>query len=404
MLILGGYKDPLSDRILPMFQASRTAYGLYGAESSVGYYLDPEAGHVYSRPVRVKMIEFFNRHLKGVDDPQAVAKADAEQWLIPWPSEELKVFPPGASKGKDIITLEREYLAQHRVRHDLPRDPAAVTTFQRDLRARLAALLGDVPAAREARVVADDGHTQPGSTRTVLLNTEAELNVPLLIYHPDVSQPAGLAIYLQMRGPTTTTRLAAANPPIRKLLAAGYIVAVPEIRATGGQIPAGMDSVLLYTMALDKHLFAGRVFDLQRTMDFLAADPAYHSLRLVLWGHGLREGILALYAAALDLRVDTVVSEGGLVSYQDIVDKDGTPDFDWYVPGILKRADVAQIAAVCAPRRVVISSPVCVTGRPASPEEIEKAYEWAAQVYRLMSASDRLLAGGVDPLAVLTSY
>jgi hypothetical protein len=188
------------------------------------------------------------------------------------------------------------------------------------------------------------------------------------------------------------------------LLAAGYIVAVPEIRATGGQIPAGMDSVLLYTMALDKHLFAGRVFDLQRTMDFLAADPAYHSLRLVLWGHGLREGILALYAAALDLRVDTVVSEGGLVSYQDIVDKDGTPDFDWYVPGILKRADVAQIAAVCAPRRVVISSPVCVTGRPASPEEIEKAYEWAAQVYRLMSASDRLLAGGVDPLAVLTSY
>jgi hypothetical protein len=90
-----------------------------------------------------------------------------------------------------------------------------------------------------------------------------------------------------------------------------------------------------------------------------------------------------LYLAAVDERVTEVVSSHGLVSYQNIVDEDGLPDFDYYVPGVLKYADVAEFIGAIAPRRVVVSEPVDINGKSVGVEEAKSAYRLAEAVYRV---------------------
>ena len=116
----------------------------------------------------------------------------------------------------------------------------------------------------------------------------------------------------------------------------------------------------------------------------------------------MREGLMALYLAAIDLRVAAAVSNKGLVSYQDIVDADGTPDFDYYVPGILKHADVPQIIAAIARRRVIVSAPLSITHQAVADSEARKAYAFAIQGYQLLNAGGRFLCGSaLDPAAEL---
>ena len=157
-------------------------------------------------------------------------------------------------------------------------------------------------------------------------------------------------------------------------------------------------------MALGKHLFSTRIYDLERVIDYLLAQPEYKSFRVALWGEGTREGLMALYLAAIDSRIHVVVSSHGLVSYQDIVDKNGLPDFDYYVPGILKYSDVPQIISTIFPRRVILSAAVDIDGKVLSSEEMKRAYVWASDVYRISGHSDELSiipeAGLVDALRI----
>ena len=122
---------------------------------------------------------------------------------------------------------------------------------------------------------------------------------------------------------------------------------------------------------------------MQRVLDYLRSQPEYARMGLKVWGEGMREGLMALYLAAVDERVADVVSSHGLVSYQNIVDANGLPDFDYYVPGILKYADVAEFIGTIAPRRVVVNEPVDINGKPLAMQEARAAYQWAEAVYRV---------------------
>jgi hypothetical protein len=249
------------------------------------------------------------------------------------------------------------------------------------MRTHLVALMGDMPEAKPPRVASDDRTTAAGSVRHIVLKTERDLPVPIAIHHPQ-SRRAGmpLIIYVSFDEKRPGTDL----PPqaaIERLTEKGFIVAVPQVRGTGSTSTKDMNSVMLYSMALGKHLFSSRVWDLARVIDFLTNAPEYTSSPLVVWGEGIREGPTALYLAAIDNRVSTAISSHGLVTYQNVVDADGLPDFDYYVPAILRYADLPQIAAAAAPRRVWISAPVDIEQRILDIDRAAKEYEWTAKAF-----------------------
>jgi cephalosporin-C deacetylase-like acetyl esterase len=385
LLILGGLMDILSDRLLQIYESAKSVYALYGAEDNIQYYVDPDAGHTYSKPMRLAMYRHFNRWLKGINDPAEAREArDPEDSLISKESGLLKVFPAG-EKGKDIIDLEREFLEKNRERYRLPKNTEEVRGFQKRMRTRLIELMGAIEPAKPPLVVKDDHQTRPGSVRDILLKTERDLPVPVRVHHPvKRDAPQALLIYFSMEDRYPTASLSAGEM-VESLTKEGFTVAVPQVRGSGQTRVADMNSVMLYSMALGKHLFSTRIYDLQRVADYLLAQPEYRSSRVVIWGEGKREGVMALYLAAIDPRFDVVVSSHALVSYQDIVDKDGLPDFDYYVPGILKYADTPEFVASIAPRRVIISAPVDINNNPVGNGEVKGVYAWAENVYRVLN-------------------
>jgi len=375
--------DTLSDRLVQIYERARDVYDLYGARGNLTYYMDSDAGHTYSKPMRLQMYRWFNRWLQGVDDPaQAREPRDSEDFVISKESGLLKVFDYG-ERGKDVIDLERDYLRRNGFKRDLLSDTKKVKDFQRRMRAQLVLLMGDMALKRFPVVVSDRRLAGEDNMRRVVVWTERELPVPIDIYHPGPGKDRKiLLVYFTMEeryeGATESR-----TDAVRRLVNDGYTVVVPEVRGSGATRVKDMNSVALYSMALGKHLFSSRIYDLQRVLDYLRSQPEYARMGLKVWGEGMREGLMALYLAAVDERVADVVSSHGLVSYQNIVDANGLPDFDYYVPGILKYADVAEFIGTIAPRRVVVNEPVDINGKPVGVQEARAAYQWAEAVYRV---------------------
>jgi dienelactone hydrolase len=390
LLILGGYMDPLSDRLLQIYDTAQNVYKLYSAEDNVRYFLDCDAGHTYSKPMRLVMYRWFGRWLKGIDDPaEALEPLDPEDHLISRESGLLRVFTQ-REHGKDVTDLERQYLAKHRQWVPQPATAGDVSAFQQQTKQHLIDLMGEMEPAKPPVLVSDDKATGPGVIRHVMLKTERNLPVAVEIHHPVGAGNGALLLYFSMAERYPTSDLSAAEV-IPRLVGRGFTVAVPQVRGTGPTRADDMNSIALFSMALGKHLFSSRIYDLQRVMDFLLAQPGYKPLRLIVWGEGSREGIMALYLAAIDERVQTAVSSHGLVSYQSIVDQDGLPDFDYYVPGILKYADVSDFIGTIAPRQVVISGAVDINDRLLGLEETMKVYGPARNVYRILGHEGNLL-------------
>jgi hypothetical protein len=379
LLLLGGYYDVLSDRVLEVYETAKAAYSLYGAQHDLKYFLDPDGGHTYSKPMRLALYRWFNKWLKNVDDPsQAIEMFDPEDSLISKESGLLKVFSD-ARPGKDVHQLLIDHAARLKAGYTRPSTPDEVSRYQANLRAQLVALMGDMEPARSPPVAADDRMTSPGSIRRVTLKTERDLPVPVSIYHPaklETHTAVIVLVSLDQNGPQLRQ--------IRTLASLGFVVAVPQVRGSGPTLATNMDSVALYSMALGKHLFATRIYDLQCVINYLSDQQQYRKLGFVVWGDGTREGVMALYLAAIDPRVRGAISSHSIVDYQRFITSDSLPEFDYYLPGILKHADVAEIISAIAPRRVIVHAPKDAENRPVSIEAAKSVYRSAQSVYKIL--------------------
>ena len=110
-----------------------------------------------------------------------------------------------------------------------------------------------------------------------------------------------------------------------------------------------------------------------------------------------------LLAAALDPRVAGVSCAGLLVSYvgQRAQPWVGMP-MGLIAPDILDVGDVGRLAALVAPRPLVVSKAIEPEGGVASGDRILQAFAFTRSVYELMGASDRLrLSSPVELRALL---
>jgi hypothetical protein len=104
--------------------------------------------------------------------------------------------------------------------------------------------------------------------------------------------------------------------------------------------------------------------------------------------------LVALCVAALDRRIDRAATVGGLTSYVSDVPYENQR-LGIMVPGILRDlGDVPQLAALTAPRPLVIAGGVSGSGKASSLEQLQSAFARTRTVYEL-----RGIPNGPDILA-----
>ncbi|HEX6289531.1 MAG TPA: alpha/beta hydrolase family protein [Herpetosiphonaceae bacterium] len=184
----------------------------------------------------------------------------------------------------------------------------------------------------------------------------------------------------------------------------GLVVLVPELRAFGRRrepedrntIPASnaCHAAAWWGIMLGKPLLGSRVWDVLRGIDLLQSWPDVDARRIGIMG-GSGGGAVALLAAALEPRLRAAVISTYFCTFRDsILAMQHCPCN--YVPGLLQDAEMYDIAALLAPRPLLIEAG---TDDPIFPlPGVLEAYARVREAYRAQAAADRLdqdvFAGG----------
>jgi cephalosporin-C deacetylase-like acetyl esterase len=125
---------------------------------------------------------------------------------------------------------------------------------------------------------------------------------------------------------------------------------------------------------MDRSLFGMRVQDLVRTVDYTLSrtDAGPSSVRVI--GKDMA-ALWALYAAALDPRIEGVVCHGGLVSYRALTTGDRyVHGANIFIPDVLEHFDLPQVAAAAQGKRVALLAPVDAMRRHVDSAQARNVY------------------------------
>ena len=286
------------------------------------------------------------------------------------------------------------------------------------LRAQLVECLGGLPADRcdlapqVAEVVEEENYRR----EKVLFYSEPGVAVPCYVLTPRASAPpyrpvialhghgsdgARLVVGLTRDDQERADMQALNYDYGRQLAQHGLMVFVPVLRALGERneaLPAfrtgegvwekSCQITSMVGLLLGKSLAGMRVWDTMRTVDYIRSrpEPMIESLGCLGLSGG---GIVALYAAALEDRISAAVVSGAFCTFRaSIMAMDHCADN--YVPGLLRYAEVPDIAGLIAPRPLLIEHGV---EDPIFPvQATRQAHQDLARVYALLNRADHLEA------------
>lgn len=187
----------------------------------------------------------------------------------------------------------------------------------------------------------------------------------------------------------------------------GFLVFAPEQRGFGERMEdhpglaegsplwrSSCRALAFNALLMGRTLLGMRVWDVMRTLDYIATRDEETTERAACLGLS-GGGTTTLYAAALEPRLKAAVVSGAFSSFRSSIMSTIHCDCN-YVPGILQVAEMADLAALIAPRCLLIEAG---TEDPIFPiDEVRTACAQVAQVYRLLDVPDRfdqdLFAGG----------
>jgi len=122
-------------------------------------------------------------------------------------------------------------------------------------------------------------------------------------------------------------------------------------------------------------LILGRPLLGQRVADILALVAALSEYSPVSIAANGRLTIPALFAAALDKRIESVYVAGGLISYRSLVETETyKAPLASMLFNVLAHTDLPQVAALLTPRRITIAGAVDASGNAAPIDVVRKLY------------------------------
>jgi cephalosporin-C deacetylase-like acetyl esterase len=383
---------------------AREVFRLYGAEYRLRHALF-DSGHDYSRPMREAMYGWMTRWLKdegkGAPVAEPAFEVEKPQALACYPDGIRPagfLFPPAFAAREAHRLLAR--WSRNRPDHVEEWESTAV-----DLRTRLRRdLLGDFPTPPPSGANVGEPRTSAGvAVRTLIVEPEPGIPVPVLVkMKSDGGRRRPACVVLHLEGKSSALE----HPVAAALLEADWVVVAPDLRGTGETRPAN-DSIVgavdhnsaEHAVWIGRPLLGQWLLDVLTLIDSLGRQPRLDGGRLAVAGLG-PAGVVALCAAGLlDDRIAAVVALDAPVSY--VTDEAYGPGMRMglLAPGILRYADIPQLAALAAPRRLVIAGGMTPGGEHLGGEALVKAFAFTGAIYRLYRAGDKFTVRSQAPVA-----
>ena len=338
---------------------ARRAYDSLGIGEKLGM-VEADDGHGYTLPRRIAAYRWMSKWLKGEED-------DGKEPPVSLASEaELQCTETGQVStslgGESVFTLNRK-------RAD-------------EVRAKSAGKQGVLAAARElsgyharpgAAPVTRYGTLQRNGYRVEKLVYESEPGIPIpaVLAIPDTQSSGHDAIlYVDGKGKASVAS------KLEQWMKSGTVVLAIDARGFGetrGKSEAASEDNRIWfgdasstsaAFLLGKTMVGLRALDIVKGFELLSerTDFSITAVRVVGVGGA---SVPALFAAALDDRIQSVELDGMLMSYQSVIE---TPIhrhvYEQVIPGVMRKFDLPDLVAALSPRSVRITSLVDAMGDP----------------------------------------
>ena len=379
-------------------EGARQVYRLYGQEDRTRHVV-VEAPHGYNKEMREAMYGWMLKHLKGEGDGSPVAEPE----LKTEEPETLRCFPNNSRPDAFVTVPQLAAAEANRLleRRPVPDHAEWWETNEMMMRDALPRVLGGFP--KPGPIAAKVTPTDRGEQ----LEFAPEEGIRVFALQQRAkSESKKLALLLDLE----QCRDAGGSPLAAALLEAGWDVVTADLRATGAtayprdKVRRAPDhNSAEWSLWIGRPLLGQWVWDARRLLDVLDNPTGRLPDEVAIIGVG-PASLVALCAAALDDRISSVATVGGLASYVSAVPYENQR-LGIMAPGILREVgDVPQLAALASPRRVVIAGGVDGAGQSLAGDKLISNYAWTKAVFQLEKSPGELkILPAADPKAVVAS-
>jgi cephalosporin-C deacetylase-like acetyl esterase len=342
--------------------------------------------HDYSQAMREALYGWLAKHLKGEGDGSPIPDPPMKTE----DPESLRCFP-GTTRPAEWMTIpkfaaaEGKRLLATRIGSDDAKAWHAESARLRQV--LLEKILGGSPKPSDFRVekTGADG-------KTLVMTFQPEPGITLTATRRGGGKARPLAILLDLDG----AEKAAQSRMAIALQQDGWSVLTVDLRATGAlawpgdKVGGAPDhNTAQWGLWIGRPLLGQWTLDIRRVIDAVQKIDGKLPDRIAVVGQG-PAGVVALVAGAVDSRITHVVAVDSLASYVTEAPYKNQR-LGLMAPGMLREVgDVAHLAALCLPRRVVIAGGVFGDGTRLSAEDLRKTFEPAAQVGKLLKSDGAL--------------
>jgi len=300
------------------------------------------------------------------------------------------LFPPtfAAREARALVTKVTKRVPDHAEEWE-----SAAALMRAQLRKQL---FGDPPKLPKPAAKLGDTEVANGiATNTVLLFPEPKLPLPAIMKSKrqiETPQPACVLLHLDGKSEALKHPLAAA------LVNKGWLVLAADLRATGETRPAS-DAIAgapdhnsaEHGLWIGRPLLGQWLFDVAYLLAWLGMQPSLDRRRLAVAGIG-DAGVVAICAAATLEGQASALAAGSMSSYITETAYPSGTHMGLLAPGILRVGDIPQLAAMIAPRRLILADGVAPQGYKHTENQLREAYAFTQHVYKLFRAEDKLTA------------
>jgi cephalosporin-C deacetylase-like acetyl esterase len=396
LMVINATKDAVQFSIAEAKKSLTFAEGVYKVHDKADSirHTTFDWNHDYSQAMREALYGWLAKHLKGEGDGSPIP----EPPIKTEDPEALRCFP-GDSRPAEWVTIPKFAAAEGKRllgARQLPKDAETWRAEAAKVRQTfIEEILGGFPAEGDLQVMQGVGD---GQSLQVTLRPEPGITLTAHISRGAMGKQSPLAVILDFEG----AEKAAQSRLAKALQQDGWSVLTVDLRATGAlawpgdKIGGAPDhNTAQWGLWIGRPLVGQWTWDVRRVLDAVHKVDGKLPDRITVVGQG-SAGIVALSAAAVDSRITHVVAVDALASYvSDAPYKNKR--LGLLAPGILREVgDVAHLAALCLPRRVVIAGGVYGEGTKLTAEGLRQSFEPVAKVGTLLDVEGALQLLGSD--------
>jgi dienelactone hydrolase len=313
----------------------------------------------------------------------------------------------------DPVAFSRDLYASapRRLRFQAHTRPEA-EQWQRELAAKLTELVGGFPTARaplrpqvlESRSVAAYRRekvvfdSRPGVSvlAYVLTPSRATPRLPVMICVPGHGRGVDDIVGIDDQGRDRTDKGGYQHDFALQVVEAGLAAVAIEpigfgcrrdaLNAQRGLAQKGCEPIAGGALMLGQTLIGWRVWDIMRTLDYVATRPELDAGRTGCMGIS-GGGTATLFAAALEPRLKVAMVSGYLNTFRDSIGS-LAHCVDNYVPGILNWAEMHDVAGLVAPRPLFVESGE--KDRIFPVQASVESFRAVREIYKVFGAEDRV--------------